>query len=62
MLDMNGPYTMTSVKKTRTFADLTLEEVIERAKAHDKEYQPAYGTTVEDARGDIVWSSESEDK
>lgn len=57
-MSQDGPYTMRSCKRTRTFADLTLDEVIAAAKAHDEEYQPAYGTTIEDARGDVVWSSE----
>ena len=39
---------------------ISLDEAIVEAKAHNDEYQPAYGTEVVDARGDVVWSSETE--
>lgn len=58
--DHDGPYTVRSVKAHRTYADLSLDEAIKAAKAHNEELQPAYGTEVVNARGDVVWSSEDE--
>lgn len=55
--DDTGPYTMTSIVRTRTFADLTLGEVIEEAKTHQAAYSPQYGTQVIDAAGNCVWRS-----
>lgn len=50
-------YTITSIKHTETFRG-TLDEAIERARAIDAEYQPAYGVQVEGEDGETLWDTE----
>ena len=47
-------YTITSIKHTETFRG-TLDEAIERARAIDAEYQPAYGVTVSSADDGVTY-------
>ena len=53
-------YTIRSIKHTETYEG-TLAEAIERARAIDTEYQPAFGVQVEDVSGATAWDSEDAD-
>lgn len=49
---MTTTYTIRSIKGTETITG-TARQAVRAALAHDEEYQPAYGTTIEVARGDV---------